>query len=65
VGRTSVSFDVTINNDHILEEIEDFDLRIGQITSSISNVFAGESSQATVSIVDNDCKSLCIILLYH
>ena len=43
--------------------MENFNIRVGQITSSINNVFASESSQAIVSIVDNDGKSLCTLEL--
>ena len=56
-GVTSVSFDVPINNDNILEDDEDFTLTI--IGSSLpSEVTRGDPFRATVTIVDNDRKCL-------
>ena len=50
---TSVSFDIPINNDNILEVDEDFTLTI--VRSTLPNgVTRGSIGQATVTIVDDD-----------
>ena len=53
VGVTRVSFNVSINNDNILEEDEIFTLNIN--SSSLTNrITIGDHSQTTVTILDND-----------
>jgi len=52
---TSVTFDVLITDDNILEGIENFMLTIDQ-SSLPTGVFHGDPSEATVTIVDDDCK---------
>ena len=54
-GQTSVSFDVPINDDNILEDDENFILTIISATLPV-NVTRGSTGQATVTVVDNDCK---------
>ena len=54
-GNTSVSFDVPITNDNILESNETFSLNI--ISSSVPDqVIIGNPRQSAVTIVDNDSK---------
>jgi len=53
-GVTSVSFDVPINNDNIVENNETFNLTI--LSSSSNKVTLGSSVEATVTIFDRDCK---------
>ena len=54
-GSTSVSFDVNVTNDDILESNEKFNLNI--ISSSVPDqVIIGNPKQSTVTIVDNDSK---------
>ena len=51
-GVTSVSFNVTITNDNVLETIENFNLNI--VGDSLpANVILGEIDQATVTIVND------------
>ena len=52
---TSVAFDIPINNDMILEGLEDFMLTIDP-SSLPTDVSVGDPGQATVTIVDDDCK---------
>ena len=55
-GRTSVSFDVTILDDIIIEEdIESFQLSIVDV-SLPHDVSVGSIQNATVNIIDDDCK---------
>ena len=55
-GQTTVSFDVSIIDDNIYEEREQFDVHIEQI-STLSGVHIGSSYIATVVIADDsDCK---------
>ena len=55
VGVTSVLFDVSINNDNILEDNEMFNLHIN--TSSLPNsITIGDHGQSTVTVVANDSK---------
>ena len=49
-GMTKASFDITINNDNIVEGNEDFTLII--ITSS--SLLVGDTNKATVTIVDDE-----------
>lgn len=54
-GATSTVFNISINNDNILENNENFSLTIDP--SSLSDdVIAGSPVQAIVTIVDDDCK---------
>ena len=55
IGITSVSFDVSINNDNILESNETFDLMINS-SSAPDQVIIGSPGQSEVTIVDNDSK---------
>ena len=55
VGQTTTTFDVPITADNIYEHNENFMLIIN--SSSLSNgVMLGDPDQATVTIVDDDCK---------
>jgi len=54
-GVTSVTFDVPITDDNILEGSENFTLTIDQ-SSLPASVFHGDPGEATVNIVDDDCK---------
>jgi len=62
-GVTSVSFDVPITNDNIHEGNETFKLIIirSSLPTRVSNV---SPSEATVTIVDDDCK-LFILYIIH
>ena len=54
-GQTTATFDVSITADNIYEHNENFMLIIN--SSSLSNgVMLGDPDQATVTIVDDDCK---------
>ena len=55
VGVTSVPFNVSINNDNILEDDEMFNLHINTL-SLLSSVTIGDHGQTTVTIVANDGK---------
>ena len=57
---TSVPFNIPINDDDILEINENFRLTIEQ-SSLPTGVFVGSPGQATVTIVDNDRKSVMYI----
>ena len=53
-GEISVPFNISVNDDNIFEDIEIFMLTIN---SSLPNdVVSGNPDQATVIIMDNDCK---------
>ena len=54
-GQTTVTFDVPINNDNILEGNENFTLTINE-PSLPTGVTRGDPGQATVTIVDDDRK---------
>jgi len=54
-GVTSVTFDVPITDDSILESNENFMLTINQ-PSLPTGVSPGDPSEATVTIVDDDGK---------
>ena len=54
-GQTTATFDVPINDDNILEGNENFILIINS-SSLPSDVTVGSPGQATVNIVDDDCK---------
>ena len=51
-GRIRTSLTVTISDDNVVEVNENFILTIDQ--SSLPNI--GDLSQATVTILDDDCK---------
>ena len=53
-GMTSVPFSISINNDSIFEENENFTLIIN--SSLPTGVIVGNSGQTIVTIVDNDRK---------
>ena len=53
-GVMSVSFSISINDDNIFEENENFTLTIN--SSLPTGVMVGNSGQATMTIRDNDCK---------
>ena len=53
-GQTTVTFEVSINDDMILEGDENFMLTI--VSSLSDSVTVGNSDQATVMIVDNDSE---------
>ena len=55
-GVTSVPFNISINDDNISEENENFTLTID--SSLPTGVMVGNPGQATVTIMDNDCKLL-------
>ena len=54
-GETMVPFDITINDDDVLEGNETFMLTIDP-SSLPTGVTQSDPGQATVTIVDNDCK---------
>ena len=56
-GQTNATFDVTINDDNILESNENFTLTINS-SSLPTGVTHGDPGQATVTIMDNDRKLL-------
>ena len=60
-GETSMSFDVPLTNDIILENTEVFSVAIDP--SLPDRVTVGSPSQATVAIQDSDCELLCILYL--
>ena len=57
-GAISASFNVSVNNDYILEDNEDFILTINS-PSLPTGITRGDLDQATVIIVDNACKLHC------
>ena len=61
-GETSVQFSVMIYNDNILEGNENFTLTINP-SSLPSGVTVGDPSQATVTIVNDDSKLHCEVIL--
>ena len=54
-GQTSASFDITVNDDNILERSETFTIEVDS-SSLPSGVSLGGTSQATVAIDNEDCK---------
>lgn len=54
-GHMTKSFDLTILEDIIIEDIESFQLSIVDL-SLPHDVSVGNIQSATVNIVDNDCK---------
>jgi len=63
-GVTSVTFDVPITDDSILEGNENFMLTVDQSSLS-TGVSRGDPSEATVTIVDNDGKEFINIVIIH
>ena len=59
-GETRIPFNVTINDDDIYEGNETFMLTIDE-TSLPGGVVRGNPGQATVTIVDDDRKSLSLL----
>ena len=53
VGVSSVSFDISIIDDEILEQNESFNLGLCSLPD---NVIVGDVSQATVTILNDDSK---------
>ena len=53
-GVTNVPFNISINDDNVLEENENFILTIN--SSLPTDVMAGNPAQVTVTIVDTDCE---------
>ena len=60
---TSVSFDVPIIGDNILESVEQFQLSISNLLPD--RVIVSDPSQTMVTITDNDGKSPNIVILYN
>jgi len=56
---TSVSFNVLINDDNIFEGDENFTVTIDP-SSLPDDLTRGNPGSATVTIVDDDCKSYCL-----
>ena len=56
-GQISVPFDVTINDDNVFEENEEFLLTIDQ-SSSLNGVIIGSPNVTVVNISDNDGESV-------
>jgi len=56
-GKTSVTFDVPINGDNILEDNENFTLTIDS-PSLPTGVNRGDLVSASVTILDDDSKQL-------
>jgi len=63
-GETSVTFDVPITDDNILEGNENFTLTIDQ-SSLPTNVNRGDHGEATVTIVNDDGKEFVNIMSVH
>ena len=59
-GVISVSFNISIGDDIISEEIENFTLAIN--SSPLTGVMVGNPGQATVTIVDNDRKQIIMCI---
>ena len=57
-GATIASFNVSVNNDYILEDNENFILTINSPSLS-TGIASSDLDQATVIIVDNACKLHC------
>ena len=60
---TSVSFDVPIISDNILESVEQFQLSISN--SLPDRVIVSNPSQTIVTITDNDGKSPIIVMIKY
>ena len=57
-GVMSVPFSISIKDDNILEDNENFTLTIN--SSLPTGVMVGNAGQATVTIVDNNCKYISL-----
>ena len=53
--KTRASFNVTITDDTLVEGKENFTLSVDQ-SSLPDSVFISDHNEATVTILDNDCK---------
>ena len=64
-GQTTFSFDVSIIDDDVLEGNEEFDLII--LAESLpNNITLGDHNRSTVTIMDDDSKSLVnFSYIYH
>ena len=66
-GTTSVPFNISIIDDNILEDDENFILTV-DLSSLPSNITANDPYQATVTIVDKDGKftimAKCLDIMY-
>ena len=60
-GVTRVSFNISINNDNIMEGNESFTLNINP--SLPSSVTIGDHNQTTVTILANDGKYICRVVI--
>ena len=58
-GTTSVTFDIPVNNDNILENSENVMLTINS-SSLPDGVSRGNTDDTTVTILDYDCKQIYI-----
>ena len=63
-GNVTVSFEVKINNDNILEGNETFSLAIN-LSALPDCIIHANIHQATVTIVDDDGKPTCIRIHTH
>jgi len=62
-GRISGPFDISINDDNVSEENEEFLLTIDQ-SSSLNGVIIGSPNVAVVKISDNDGKQVHNIITH-
>ena len=53
-GVMNVPFNISINDDNIFEENENFTLTINSLLHT--GVMVGNPDQAAVTIIDNDCE---------
>ena len=61
-GQITVSAEITINDDNILEGNETFTIEI-DLSSLPTSVTVGGTSQTTVVIDNDDCKLIIIIII--
>ena len=61
-GETSISFNVTITDDILFENAENFSLTINQ--NSSPHIITVNPKKATVIIMDDDGKHICYYLEY-
>ena len=59
-GQTTATFKISINNDNLHEDNENFILTIDE-TSLPPNVTRSDPGDATVTIMDDDCKFLSLL----
>ena len=62
-GMTRISFNVSILDDKILEEDENFVLTIDP-SSLPCSLTTGDHDQATVTILEDECKGIIVIITY-